>query len=125
MTFGNRIIVPILAALNLLLFACSNSQNHAVQNQTGVSGKGVQIIGSDTMVNLVQAWAEAFSPQNPTVNLSIRGGGSGTGLAALINASCDLAMSSRPISDKEILEARQNNIEPKEWRWLSTALSSS
>jgi phosphate transport system substrate-binding protein len=64
----------------------------------------------------VQAWAEAFGPLHPDVNLSIRGGGSGTGLAALINNSCDIAMSSRPISEKEINEARQNKIEPKEWK---------
>jgi phosphate transport system substrate-binding protein len=116
-TFGIRNVVPILTALSLLLFACAKPPSNAPGNEPGgIAGKAIQIIGSDTMVNLVQAWAEAFSPQNPTVNLSIRGGGSGTGLAALVNASCDLAMSSRPISEKEIGEARQNNIEPREWK---------
>lgn len=91
----------------------------APESRTGPStapDRTVQIIGSDTMVNLVQAWAEAFSPSHPDFNLSIRGGGSGTGLAALINNSCDIAMSSRPISKKETDEAKQNGITPVEYR---------
>ncbi|RPJ09079.1 MAG: phosphate ABC transporter substrate-binding protein [Spirochaetaceae bacterium] len=117
MTFGIRFVVPILTAASLLVFTCSNSQTGSTRVQSAsASGKTIQIIGSDTMVNLVQAWAEAFSPLHPSVNMSIRGGGSGTGLAALVNNSCDLAMSSRPISEKEITGAQQNNIEPKEWK---------
>jgi len=116
-TFGIRFVVPILTAASLLVFTCSNSQTGSTRVQSAsASGKTIQIIGSDTMVNLVQAWAEAFSPLHPSVNMSIRGGGSGTGLAALVNNSCDLAMSSRPISEKEITGAQQNNIEPKEWK---------
>ncbi len=75
----------------------------------------LQIKGSDTMVNLCQAWAEAFMAQHPQVTVAITGGGSGTGIAALIGGTCDLAASSRPMMDKEKnqITARGKNL--KEW----------
>ena len=66
----------------------------------------LQIKGSDTMVNLGQAWAEAFSKRHPDSNLAVTGGGSGTGIAALINGTCDIAESSRAVEEKEIEQAR-------------------
>jgi phosphate transport system substrate-binding protein len=59
------------------------------------------IKGSDTMVILAQNWAQAFMDANPGKVLQVSGGGSGTGLAALINGTADLANASRPIKDKE------------------------
>ncbi len=101
----------------LLMSACSERAGAKAPDAAGTTGhRAVQVIGSDTMVNLVQAWAEAFGALHPEVNLSIRGGGSGTGLAALINGSCDVAMASRPISEKEIGEAKANGIDPREWK---------
>jgi len=76
--------------------------------------KYVQIKGSDTMVNLVQAWAEEFMQKNPTDFIAVTGGGSGTGLSSLISGTCDIAMSSRNIKEKEIALARGKNIEPFE-----------
>jgi phosphate transport system substrate-binding protein len=64
--------------------------------------RAIQIKGSDTMVNLGQAWAEAFAKKNPGVNIAVTGGGSGTGFSALINGTCDLAEASRAIEAKEI-----------------------
>jgi len=61
----------------------------------------LQIKGSDTMVNLCQAWAEAFMARHPKVTVAITGGGSGTGIAALIGGTCALASSSRKITEKE------------------------
>ncbi|MDI6793589.1 MAG: phosphate ABC transporter substrate-binding protein [bacterium] len=74
----------------------------------------IQIKGSDTMVNLVQAWTEAFMEANLGSYIAVTGGGSGTGIAALLNGTCDIAMCSRKMKGKEIELARENGIEPKE-----------
>jgi phosphate transport system substrate-binding protein len=76
----------------------------------------LQIKGSDTMVNLVQAWSEAFMTKNQDAFVAVTGGGSGTGLAALINGSCDIAASSREIKKEEIGLAEKKNIHPKEFK---------
>lgn len=61
----------------------------------------IQIKGSDTMVNLGQAWAEEFMNQHPEVSIAVTGGGSGTGIAALINRTTTLAQSSRDMKPEE------------------------
>ena len=76
--------------------------------------KPVQIKGSDTMVNLAQAWAEKYMENDPGEFIAVTGGGSGTGLASLISGSCDIAMSSRNIKDKEIELAKKKGIVPHE-----------
>jgi phosphate transport system substrate-binding protein len=74
----------------------------------------IQVKGSDTMVNLGQAWAEKYMEKNPTDFVAVTGGGSGTGLSSLISGTCDIAMSSRNIKEKEIALARQKGINPNE-----------
>jgi phosphate transport system substrate-binding protein len=66
------------------------------------------------MVNLALAWAEAYSAQNPEARLSVTGGGSGTGIAALINGTADIANASRRIKEEEIANAEGNGITPVE-----------
>jgi phosphate transport system substrate-binding protein len=61
----------------------------------------VDVKGSDTMVILGQRWAEHFMKENPGVTVQVTGGGSGTGIAALINGTTDICQSSRPMKDKE------------------------
>ena len=61
----------------------------------------LQNIGSDTMVNLAQAWAEAYHEVDPNVSVEVSGGGSGIGVAALINGTCDVANSSRKLEAEE------------------------
>src|SRR2546425_11309512 len=68
----------------------------------------ITVLGSDTMVNLAQAWAEEYGRINPTVALSVSGGGSGTGIAGLINGTLDLANSSRQIEPEEAKKAKEN-----------------
>ncbi len=70
--------------------------------------------GSDTMVNLALAWAEAYTGQYPEVRISVTGGGSGTGIAALINGTVDIANASRKMKSEEVERARANGIEPVE-----------
>ncbi len=68
--------------------------------------------GSDTMVILSQKWAEVYMKKNPGASIQVTGGGSGVGLAALINGSTDIANSSRPIKAAEVekLKARYNTL---------------
>jgi phosphate transport system substrate-binding protein len=66
------------------------------------------------MVNLALAWAEAYAAQNRETRLSVTGGGSGTGIAALINGTADIANASRQIKDEEIAQASSNGISPQE-----------
>ncbi len=68
----------------------------------------IQNTGSDTMVNLAQAWAEAYAEIEPTVSVEVSGGGSGTGIAALINGTVDIANCSRKIEPQELEKARKN-----------------
>ena len=81
---------------------------------SGTSGS-IQIKGSDTMVNLGQAWAEAFMIKNPEAFVAVTGGGSGTGIAALLNGTCDITETSRKITQKEIDLANQKGIQPVEF----------
>ncbi len=80
----------------------------------GKDKNSIQIKGSDTMVNLGQAWAEKYMEKNPGDFVAVTGGGSGTGLSSLISGTCDIAMSSRNIKDKEIALAKQKGINPFE-----------
>ncbi|KAF0133053.1 MAG: phosphate-binding protein [Candidatus Saganbacteria bacterium] len=77
--------------------------------------KAIQIKGSDTMVNLGQAWSEEFIKDHPEIPIAVTGGGSGTGIAALMSNSCDIAQSSRQMEKKEIELAKKRGIEPKEF----------
>lgn len=72
----------------------------------------ITVKGSDTMVILSQKWAEVYMKKNPGASIQVTGGGSGVGLAALINGSTDIANSSRPIKAAEIekLKARYNTL---------------
>lgn len=80
----------------------------------GQKGNSIQIKGSDTMVNLGQAWAEKYMEANPGDFIAVTGGGSGTGLSSLISGTCDIAMSSRNIKEKEIALAQKKGINPNE-----------
>jgi phosphate transport system substrate-binding protein len=72
----------------------------------------LQIKGSDTMVNLGQAWAEEYMKQNPDISVAVTGGGSGTGITALLNNTCDIAEVSRLMKDDEIKMAEAKGFEP-------------
>ena len=69
--------------------------------ETGELTGSITVQGSDTIVNLAQAWAETFQDENPGVTISVTGGGSGTGIASLINGTVDFANASREIKDEE------------------------
>jgi phosphate transport system substrate-binding protein len=94
--------VLLLIVTTALLTACGGGeQRQVIQNK-----------GSDTLVNVAQAWAEAYQTVNPAVVVAVSGGGSGTGIAALINGTVDLANASRAIKDKELKLAQDNGQDP-------------
>jgi phosphate transport system substrate-binding protein len=102
-------IILILFAV-VILSSCSGGAG-----RDGGYTASIQIKGSDTIVNLLQAWAEHFCEDKPSINIGITGGGSGTGFAALINRTCDIAMSSRVIEPSEVDLAKQNFVSPVEF----------
>jgi phosphate transport system substrate-binding protein len=74
---------------------------------TSNESKKITVKGSDTMVILSQKWAEAFMKKNPKTTIQVTGGGSGVGIAALINGSTDIANASRPMKPSEIDQLKE------------------
>lgn len=95
------ICLSVLAAL-----ACSGA---------GASRTVIQNKGSDTLVNVAQAWAERYGEVNPDVAVAVTGGGSGTGISAMINGTADIANTSRKMKDREIEAAHERGIDPIEF----------
>ena len=85
--------------------------------------KKITVKGSDTMVLVAQRWAETYMQSHPGVQIQVTGGGSGTGIAALINGTCDIANSSRPIKVSEKQKAGQFGSAVKEYKVAQDALS--
>lgn len=105
----------MLKKINLAVFVAALSSVFVLgQRPIFAEEKSIQIKGSDTMVNLVQAWAEKFMEENQDSFVAVTGGGSGTGISSLISGTCDIAMSSRNIKEKEITLAKQKGINPFE-----------
>jgi len=99
----------LVVAIALAATACSRSDNSA-------GGRAlIQNKGSDTLVNVAQAWAENYKDVNPDIAVAVTGGGSGTGISALINGTVDLANASRKVKEKELKLAQANGVEPVEF----------
>jgi phosphate transport system substrate-binding protein len=98
------LMVSVLFAANF--FGCSKGSEEAA---TSSSEKFViHNCGSDTMVNLAQTWAEKYATIDPSVSVEVAGGGSGTGIAALIHGTVDIANCSRQMKPEEVERAEQN-----------------
>lgn len=95
-------LIVLLLAASTLFYSCKKKDD--------VTKAVISIKGSDTMVNLAQKWAEVYMQQNPDVSIQVTGGGSGTGVAALLNGTTDIATSSRELKPKEIELAKSKNI---------------
>jgi phosphate transport system substrate-binding protein len=104
------------ATLLLLLVGCqsSGSGGGSSPNSSNSSSAYIQNKGSDTIVNLALAWAERYQQEHPEMRISVTGGGSGTGIASLINGTVDIANASRQIKKEEIAEANKQGIDPLE-----------
>ncbi|MGB4592375.1 MAG: phosphate ABC transporter substrate-binding protein [Coriobacteriia bacterium] len=111
-------LIAALAFSALALAGCGGTgttEEPAVEEPAAEELSGtINIQGSDTLLNVATAWSEAFMDANPGVDISVQGGGSGTGIAALLNGTVDFANASRGIKDEEITEAQSKGIDPVE-----------
>lgn len=93
-------------AITIFISGCGQKSDETTTPSTGKFV--IQNSGSDTMVNLAQTWAEEYAEINPSVSVEVSGGGSGTGIAALINGTVDIANCSRQMEPEEVARAQQN-----------------
>jgi phosphate transport system substrate-binding protein len=91
------------------------SRNPGGETASDTPSSSIVNKGSDTIVNLALAWAEAYQEVQPEVRISVTGGGSGTGIAALINNTVDIANASRAMKPEEIDQAQAQGINPVEF----------
>ena len=112
MNSSKLLLFSLAIAILSLAVGCSNDSN----KQGDQESRYLSIKGSDTMVHLVSEWAETFMHQSPDSDISVTGGGSGTGIAALLNNTTDICAASRSIKEKEIALAEQKKIHPKEFK---------
>jgi len=99
------IVAAFLIITPILFLGCKKKEG-------GEEKTTISIKGSDTMVNLAQKWAEVYMQQNPNVSIQVTGGGSGTGIAALLNGTTDLANASREMKESELETAKQKGVTP-------------
>jgi len=112
-----KIWLPVagILAVILLVVGCGGGDfTQSTTTPSTISGN-ITIKGSDTMVNLGARWAEEFMKDYPKVSISVTGGGSGTGIAALINKTTDICQASRKMTTDEIAQAEKNGVEPVEF----------
>ena len=109
-------LLCLMALASLLLISgCSKNESTGSTGGTAAATT-IQDKGSDTMVNLAQAWAEEYKKVDPGVNVEVSGGGSGVGIAALEKGTIDIANASRNMKPEEIEQARKNTgKDPKEF----------
>ena len=100
-------ILSIAIVLLSMLGQTGCREDQASAATTSENRQVIQTIGSDTMVNLAQAWAEEYGTVEPATSIEVSGGGSGTGIAALINGTADIANSSRRMEPREIATAER------------------
>lgn len=113
-------VVAVLSLGAIALTGCGSpsSTTGTTSADTSASAGAAQesgalnISGSDTMVNMAQAWAEAYAEVNPNAAITVKGGGSGNGIAALINKTVDFADASRDIKPEETTQAKANGVDP-------------
>jgi len=101
----------LLFSLVWLALACSSGPS-SPGLAAPASVQTIKNKGSDTLVNLALAWAEVYMGEHPDVRISVTGGGSGTGIAAMVNGTVDIANASRKMKPEEIQAAQANGISP-------------
>ena len=115
------ILVLVLSLIGLLA-ACGPEQTDSIGDPS-TAAQTIENKGSDTLVNLALAWAETYLEMRPEVRISVTGGGSGTGIAAMINGTVGLANASRAMKSEEIEAAKANGITPIEFTVARDAIA--
>jgi phosphate transport system substrate-binding protein len=116
MTFSSTNPRLLVAPVVLVLIATVPLLSSCGQSGGGSSTTTIQVRGSDTMVNVAQAWAEEYTKVQPAVGVEVSGGGSGVGIAALERGTIDIANASRNMKPEEIEQAKRNTgQEPREF----------
>lgn len=110
-------VVPVIGLLvvaiaTFVLSGCGESTSNSIN-----------IVGSNTVTPLTSVWAEEFMKNNPDVNITVSGPGSGVGIAALIDSTTDICQSSRKITSTEIGQAEAKGVNPYEIQVATDALS--
>ncbi|MEZ4676986.1 MAG: phosphate ABC transporter substrate-binding protein [Caldilineaceae bacterium] len=115
----------ILLVFLLVLPFLSSCRAATAQEDSAQAGsdRAIQNKGSDTLVNLALAWAERYRQLHPDIAIAVTGGGSGTGIASLINGTVDIANASRQMKESEIAEAQANGFDPIEFTVAIDALA--
>jgi phosphate transport system substrate-binding protein len=98
-----KTISVLLASAALALTACGKSNRVMIQNA-----------GSDTMLEVAQAWAEIYGKDKPTISIAVKGGGSQIGVSGIIDGTVDIANCSRKLKPEEVEAAKKKNHEPVE-----------
>ncbi len=114
------LVCLLVAPLFLSSCRATTAQGEAI---VAGSGRAIQNKGSDTLVNLALAWAERYRQLHPDIAIAVTGGGSGTGIAALIHGTVDLANASRQMKANELAEAHENGFDPIEFTVAIDALA--
>ena len=122
-SFNSLWLLLLFTTLALFLLPACRTGSASAEAAPAEMERAIQNKGSDTLVNLALAWAEAYREVDPSLSIAVTGGGSGTGIAALINGTVDIANASRQMKAEEIAAARENGIEPVEFTVAIDALA--
>jgi phosphate transport system substrate-binding protein len=112
MTRSGRSPLWLGCSILLLVFGCRAGGGGTAGGGAAQAAVSIQNTGSDTLVNLALAWAEAYMGGHPQVRIAVTGGGSGTGIAGLLNRTVQIANASREMSAEELERARKAGFEP-------------
>ena len=116
----NVLIVCLASFFLLTMLGCGSSENAGQES----SNNTIRVEGSDTMVNLAQAWAEKYQAEKSEITIEVSGGGSGVGISSLIQGLADMANASRKMKDKEVRRATNEfNLDPQEFTVGKDALA--
>jgi phosphate transport system substrate-binding protein len=108
--------IAALAVSMVALAGCSGGGSTGSTSASSSSGSAlsgtINVSGSDTMVNMAGAWAQKFMTENPDVQIAVKGGGSGVGIAALLNKTTDVADASRKVKPEEAAQGATSGVNP-------------
>ncbi len=119
-----RKVIYISLLFSLFFLSSCAPQSSSITNPQGKSASAyIQNKGSDTLVNLALAWAEHYQSLYPEIEISVTGGGTGTGFTSLINGTVDIANASRQIKAEEVQQAKAKEFDPVEFTVANDAIA--